>query len=468
MKKTSLRRRLLVHLSIALCSLLVISNILSFWLVRESTNIPYDRNLLAIARTIGQNIELSLDNKLQLKVPYLALDAFNYDNSGRLYYQVLDSQQNTIAGFDQLPGPEANTPRTDIYPALAKFYDASYKDQAVRVASFLQPVADQMVEIRVAETDDARIVFSTTLVFYNTLRFLLVLLLILLVVWLAVSKALLPLYRLSLFFQQSKTAPIHNIAPNITDKELLPLVEALNSYTRRLHKQMRQQANFLNDTAHQLRTPLAVLQSHLQLGLLSQTITEKQQSLEHALKQTTHLTQLTNQLLSLARLQHNQQNAKQQPKQAFLLNTIAQEACQHFALLMHNASVQLNFEPLATLQLNGYPHLIRELLYCLLDNTLQHAQASTVTVRLLHNATLQIEDDGIGIHHDLHKRVFKRFYRLNNAVQGSGLGLSIAYSICRLHNANIQLSQGAMQGLCITIVFPWSNNSSTNETTAQP
>ena len=54
---------------------------------------------------------------LRANVPYVALDTFAYDSAGRIYYGVLDIQGRLVSGYENLPAPAANTPRTDDYPA---------------------------------------------------------------------------------------------------------------------------------------------------------------------------------------------------------------------------------------------------------------------------------------------------------------------------------------------------------------
>ena len=128
----SLRGRLLGNLALLLVVLMLASGLSAYWNGREAADTAYDRTLLASARTIAAGLS-QRDGSLSADVPYVALDTFAYDSAGRIYYQVLDIQQRLISGYENLPAPPPGTPRTDDYPALARFYNATYLGQDVRV-----------------------------------------------------------------------------------------------------------------------------------------------------------------------------------------------------------------------------------------------------------------------------------------------------------------------------------------------
>ena len=151
----SLRGRLLRRLALLLSVILLVSSLSAYWSARHAADTAYDRTLLASARAIADGL-YSTAGALRANVPYMALDAFAYDSAGRIYYQVLGIEGELISGYEDLPSAPADTPRTEDYPALARFYDGMYRGQGVRVVSLLQPVSETtikgMAEIRVAET----------------------------------------------------------------------------------------------------------------------------------------------------------------------------------------------------------------------------------------------------------------------------------------------------------------------------
>ena len=172
-KPSSLRWRLLWNLALLLVVLMLASGLSAYWNGREAADTAYDRTLLASARTIAAGLS-HRDGTLSADVPYVALDTFAYDSAGRIYYQVNDIHQKLISGYENLPGPPPGTPRTDDYPALARFYNAKYQGQNVRVVSLLKAVSEPnmngMAEIRVAETDEARVAMARSLMADTLLR----------------------------------------------------------------------------------------------------------------------------------------------------------------------------------------------------------------------------------------------------------------------------------------------------------
>ncbi len=110
-KPSSLRWRLLWNLALLLVLLMLASGLSAYWNGREAADTAYDRTLLD-------------------------------DSAGRIYYQVNDIHRQPISGYENLPPPPPGTPRTDDYPALARFYDAQYRGQNVRVVSLLKAVSE--------------------------------------------------------------------------------------------------------------------------------------------------------------------------------------------------------------------------------------------------------------------------------------------------------------------------------------
>ena len=304
-KPSSLRWRLLWNLALLLVVLMLASGLSAYWNGREAADTAYDRTLLASARTIAAGLS-QRDGSLSADVPYVALDTFAYDSAGRIYYQVNDIHQKLISGYENLPGPPPGTPRTDSYPALARFYNATYKGQNVRVVSLLKAVTEPnmngMAEIRVAETDEARVSMARSLAADTLLRLGMLAIGALLLVWFAVSAALRPLERLRTAVEERQPDDLRPLPLVEVQHELWPLVRGLNHFTERLRVQFERQAQFIADAAHELRTPLAALKARLELGLRSNEPETWRTTLESSAQSTDRLTHLANQLLSLARV----------------------------------------------------------------------------------------------------------------------------------------------------------------------
>ena len=456
-KVDSLRWRLLWTLTLLLVVLMLASSLSAYFNGREAADTAYDRTLLASARTIAAGLS-QRDGSLSADVPYVALDTFAYDSAGRIYYQVYDIQRRLISGYEHLPAPPPGTPRTDDYPALARFYTAEDRGQNVRVVSLLKAVSEPnmngMAEIRVAETDEARVAMARSLMADTLLRLGMLGLGALLVVWFAVSAALRPLERLRTAVEEREPDDLRPLPLVPVQRELRPLVQTLNHFTERLRWQFERQAQFIADAAHELRTPLAVLKARIELGLRTHDPQVLRHTLEQTVKDTDRLTHLANQLLSLARIENGARAIAEGGAQLLDLSQLARELGMAMAPLAHSRGVALALEADQPVWLRGEPTLLNELLSNLIDNALAHTcTGGNVILRVSLPAVLEVEDDGPGIPYEDRERVFERFYRRNQQVAGSGLGLAIVGEICRAHLAHISLHDGAERGLKVRVSF---------------
>lgn len=453
----SLRWRLLWNLGVLLTVLMLASGLSAYWNGREAADIAYDRTLLASARTIAAGVS-QRDGTLSADVPYIALDTFAYDSAGRIYYQVNDINRKLISGYENLPPPPPGTLRTDDYPALASFYTARYQGQSVRVVSLLKPVSEPnmngMAEIRVAETEEARVSMARSLMADTLLRLGMLGAGALLLVWFTVSAALRPLERLRTEVESRQPDDLRALPLVEVQHELHPLVNALNHFTERLRQQFERQAQFIADAAHELRTPLAALKARVELGLRDPEPAHWRTTLEAAAQGTDRLTHLANQLLSLARIENGARAIAEGGAQTLDMSQLARELGMAMAPLAHAHGVSLALEADEPVWLRGEPTLLNELLSNLIDNALAHTPSGgNVILRVSAPGVLEVEDDGPGIPEAERSRVFERFYRSRQQGKGSGLGLAIVGEICRAHLAQISLHDGAAGGLKVRVSF---------------
>ncbi len=453
----SLRGGLLRRLAVLLTLLMVFSGWSAYWNGRAAADTAYDRTLLASARAIADGL-VANDGQLRANVPYVALDTFAYDSAGRIYYQVLDTHGRLVSGYEALPAPGAAVRRTDDYPALARFYDGEFRGEGVRLVSLLQPVSEPeltgIAEIRVAETLGARERMARSLLIDTLWRVGVLAVAALVLVWLAVSAALRPLGKLSEAVELRQPDDLRALPLVAVQRELKPLVVALNHFTERLRGQFERQAQFIADAAHELRTPLAALKARIELGQREQQPQRWRETLEEAGAHTDRVIHLANQLLSLARIETGAQSIAEGGAQRLDLSQLARELGLAMAALAHQRGVALALEADEPAWIDGEPTLLSELLSNLLDNALAHTpDGGNVVLRVTQEAMLEVEDDGPGIPETERDKVFARFYRVRPQGRGAGLGLAIVGEICRAHRAIIELDQGALGGLCVRVRF---------------
>ena len=153
----SLRRQLLLLLVPALVAITAIDSWFTYDTLRDAANTAYDRSLYGSVRTIDNAIGMAGES-VQLSLPDAALEMFETAAQTHVFYRVSIERAgvvDTITGYDDLPLPAGalvnNEPR---------FYDATYRDEAVRIAAMARPVyrpdAHLRVIIQVAETAEPR------------------------------------------------------------------------------------------------------------------------------------------------------------------------------------------------------------------------------------------------------------------------------------------------------------------------
>jgi len=205
--------------------------------------------------------------------------------------------------------------------------------------------------------------------------------------------------------------------------ELKPLVQAFNQALARLEDGFRNQQRFLENAAHELKTPLALLRGQIELGGAVHT--------EQLLGDVDHLARQVQQLLVLAEVS---ERSSYQPESVHLL-PLAQEVIRFLAPLGTKRGVRLNllFEDDRTM-VHGDRMALFVLLKNLLENALNFAPAQSTVSLMLRQHTLGVRDEGPGIDPAHMPHVFERFWRNpERRNEGAGLGLAICQEIASAH-----------------------------------
>jgi two-component system sensor histidine kinase TctE len=432
----------------------------------DAADTAYDRSLLASTRALAERVSV-VDGKVVADVPYVALDSFETDTLGRIYYKVTGIAGETVSGYADLPPVPANVPRSEAYPALVRFYHANYNGQPVRIAALLQPVYDDSMRgialIQVGETLEARRVLSNQILFDTLLWQALLLAAVALLVWFAVRLVLQPLMRLKIAVETRGPNDASDVDPTLVHKEVRPLVAALNSSRLRMHMLINSQRRFIADASHQLRTPLTVLKTQAELALRE---CDKAGNDPDALRQivrsmastTDSTVNLANRLLTLARIEHRGDDSTTPVS----LREIARQVGLELAIAAVTSNIDLSLEAEHEGMVQGQALLLHEMLANLVDNALRYTPSGgAVILRVKEDAghvILEVEDSGPGIAAAERERVFAPFYRAASTMEinpaGHGLGLAIVRDIATLQHAAITLDDAsAGQGLKVRITF---------------
>lgn len=282
---------------------------------------------------------------------------------------------------------------------------------------------------------------------------------------------------LSLVMSQSVTRPISQLAEaagaigqrELTyrvetkgSQELLDLVQSFNRMAERLEAAEANRRNLMADVAHELRTPLSVLDGNLR-AMLDGVHALNEEEIALLYEQTHHLNRLVDDLRELSLAEANQLSLDRQPVD---LVSLIRETCAHFELLAWEQGVGLHLE--LTEQL-VHPFLdenrVRQVLHNLLANGFHHTPTGGKIVITAKQSTgenaveITIADTGGGISADELPRIFDRFYQADDSIRsdrdGTGLGLAIVKAIVDVLGGTIHAkSEGKEQGSMFIINFP--------------
>ncbi|MCW5636708.1 MAG: sensor histidine kinase [Rubrivivax sp.] len=462
--RPSLRRVLLVGLLAPVLGIVALGAALLYAFALEAANSAYDRTLLASAKAIGEQLHVQGEGaqaRLAASLPYSALEAFEADNRSRLYYRVTGFHGEMVSGFPDLPPPRPAGNERNTFAALVHFYDESYRDEPVRMAVLLQPVAGPdghgMATIQVAETLELRQALARSLLLRTLTQQAALIAVIVLVVVFVVHRATRSVRE---FSGQVRARPETDLSPlpeGAAPRELQPLVEATNGVMARLAHLLAHQKRFVRDVSHQLRTPLAVLKAQVQSARRGDVdAATALAEIDHTVGRAT---ELANQMLALAKVEQLRLQGDAPVRNwSGIVRAVALDLS---ALL---AEAQLDFElatPPGPVPVRGHEWALRELTRNLMHNAIKHSpRGGRLAVTLAAEdglARLVVADAGPGIADDLRQRLFEPF-AAGGTHAGSGLGLAICREIVASLGGHIVLVNrqrgGAIDGLDATVELP--------------
>lgn len=445
MTQRSLRRQLAIWLVGVLSALLLVDAWYSYGDALRAANQAYDRSLSASIKGIAERIHAT-DQEIVVDIPYSALELFESGSSDRVFYSVgVQGAAEVLTGYEGLPQPQALRPNEPV------FYDGIYKAQPVRWGALLKPLYraefPQPVLVILGETTNSRQEVVQQLFWGEIWRKAAMVVVALLVALFATAVAVKPVEHLGAGIRARPEEDLTPIAAADVPLEVVPLVDAINHHMGRIDQMIQARRRFITDAAHQLRTPLAVLNTQAEYALRQDHISEMRAAITALHRSLGSAIRLTNQLLSLSRAEPI--NGLMLTRQPVDLAALARDTVIELLPLAARKSIDLGLE--GTEQpviVAGNPVLLREMLTNLIDNALRYTPSGgLVTVRVdqaggaAPHARLHVSDTGVGIPAAQREAVFHRFFRLDSTDHsGSGLGLSIVREIVLGHGGEIHIT----------------------------
>lgn len=254
------------------------------------------------------------------------------------------------------------------------------------------------------------------------------------------------------------------------DEELQPLAKVLNETFGRLEGSFNQLTQFTADASHELRTPIAIIQSQVELALSKPRSTEEyRETLVTCLRSTDRMRTLVDGLLMLARADADRLDIA---FQKIDLRNIVEEAISHLHERAYAAGVELECQtPDDFVVVFGDRPLLLQVPINLLENAIRHTpRGGRVSVELKCQdgfANLVVQDTGSGIAPEHQEKIFERFYRVDEGRSreqgGNGLGLSICKALLHVHKGTIECSSELDRGSKFTVRIPLATNSPSEE-----
>ena len=262
------------------------------------------------------------------------------------------------------------------------------------------------------------------------------------------------------FASQVELVQMTNLADMKIDEDVLPefkqLSRSFNQMLERLNTAFAAQRQFTGNAAHELRTPLALMQAQLELFSAEHpaVLPETAEFLTLLREQTERLTQMTRTLLEMSNLQQVARNERIQ------LAPMIEEIFTDLAPLSDKRGVTLTAEGNGIM--TGSDALIYRLIFNLTENAVKYnRQGGSVRVSVTQEPEkllLRVSDTGCGIPEEYQRSIFQPFFRVDKSRSreygGAGLGLSLVWEIADLHGGSVWVEESSDKGTTIAVELP--------------
>ena len=281
------------------------------------------------------------------------------------------------------------------------------------------------------------------------------------------KKALTPLQKLTSEVSQIQAQNLSTqlLVPNSKD-EIAQLTSSFNEMLTRLDNAFSTQKQFSANAAHELRTPLAVLQTNLEVFEKKQKpeMIEYRQLFTMIKEQTARLSQLVGTLLDMT-------NLKSVPRtDQVSLEELVDEVFCDLDPIAEKAGISIHFNDSSNQDLHsdvtGSYVLLYRAVYNLVENAIKynrpHGSVSVSVKQENGQAMVLVTDTGIGISPENQKKIFDPFFRVDKsrsrAMGGAGLGLALVDSIAKEHRGTVKVLESSSAGSTIVLMLPVDNS----------
>ncbi len=459
----SLTRRMVIGevIAVVVFSLLLVGNLL--WEFIRQGEGELDKQLLYSAKATAMAARAEASTPLEMQIVLRGLETATREaialikkdrgedpKTAAYATRITDLEGREIhvtPGYEQLP----------IDPQATKAYDFQYDGQRWRGLKY-RAVEQNMVVHIAQSTEYISTEMWTLIKTYIMWPLLWFLPLAYITSWLMVSRGLQPLRRLADSIARRNPNDLSPLAHTAMHTETKPLVQEINSLLFKLNTTLSRERNFLADAAHELRTPLAVIQAQVHVLRNARNEADKASASDELNIGIERAASLIQKLLLTAKVSVEHFAPRLETVD---LVSFVQERMAMLSVLAANKQIDMELQA----PLQCFIQLDRETFVSAVDNVLDNAIRYTpangqIQVSIESVGTgqvcVRVADSGVGIAPELHERVFERFFRITGTEQqGSGLGLAIVKKVLALHGGKVALLPGLNQrGLAVELTMP--------------
>jgi len=453
-RSLSLRRQLLLWLLLPQLALWLGGGALTYRMALNYAEKGLDQSLSQSVRSLARQIK-PIGSGLLVDFPTAAQAIIEEDPGDRVRYMVSSPPGKFLMGNQEISEPPPAHALGSLVFYRMKIAGKPMRAVALDVA-YGEEKSPQVLRVQLAKSYVARERIAEELIGDLLAPLLLLGAALSVLVYAGIKRGLAPLTRLEKQLKERSAADLTALEFTTAPREVHTLVNAINRLLAAVRRSVSQEKRFINDAAHQLRTPLAGLINQTELALAESDAALVKARLHKVHAGAQRSAHLVNQLLALAR------SGSEVPMARVDLAQLAQDVARELSPRAIALKVDLGYEGDPHAWMQGSATLLREAVSNLIDNALRYGVSReagnepTVTVSVRRHAdhvALAVEDNGPGLSDAQREHVFERFWRGSDLPGGCGLGLALVQEIARRHGGEARVTTAPTQGFRVSLRF---------------
>ena len=441
--RTSLRLRLLI---LILVPLFLAAAMGVAWQYRKSAQLAedvFDQKLSIMALAIYRDLLVTNGERLSPATKALFEEAAD----SRFFYHVRGPDGGFITGYSPPPLRPLDRKLALNTPTL---FTSVHRGQPVQVVQLMERAKidglEGLVQVSVWQDLQQRQTLANNLALQSGLTALLLITTVCLVVVFGIRLGLQPLSSVEQAISVRSSTDLRPIRRDVP-VEVRHIVRRLNKLFSDVTEEQASRDRFISNAAHQLRNPIAAIQSLAEVAQDAPDLAEAKQRNQELVEASRTLARLTEQLLSYERLRNSPLHKQMQPFDPFIADILSAAASK-----IVESSVELSFSgKCGTAAVEIDTVLVEQVVLNIIDNALVHGgdRLTTITVTTRKDRDyiyLSVCNNGVPIPLSARRHLFERFEQgqpsAGRSPTGTGLGLAIVKEICTLHDADISLTSG--------------------------